>query len=269
MDAKAPSSTAATLSGTQTLTNKTIDTASNTITGAVTLTGTQTLTNKTLTSPALTTPTISTATTNGDILYGTGSGALARLGIGSSATVLTVSGGIPSWATPASTAQNFTLLSTSSLSTGSVATFTVSSLSGYNQLLIFIDGASSTSANPVFSLRFNTDSTSKYMNNGQQFTTAPAVYGQIITNLNNTTSHILGTGDGSAGGYYMCQILVQGANSSGAKTTQITSSSSTTPTAYPLITQGIYTGTSVISSISLITTVGTFDSGTMYIYGAA
>ncbi len=41
-------------SDTQTLTNKTIDTASNTITGAVTLTGTQTLTNKTLTSPTIT-----------------------------------------------------------------------------------------------------------------------------------------------------------------------------------------------------------------------
>ena len=61
----------------------------------------QTLTNKTLTSPALTTPTISTTTTNGDLLYGTGSGALARLGIGSTNQVLTVAGGIPSWATPA------------------------------------------------------------------------------------------------------------------------------------------------------------------------
>jgi hypothetical protein len=36
------------------LTNKTIDTATNTITGAVTLTGSQTLTNKTLTTPKIT-----------------------------------------------------------------------------------------------------------------------------------------------------------------------------------------------------------------------
>ena len=40
-------------------------------------------------------------TTNGDVIYGTGSGTFSRLGIGSSAQVLTVAGGVPSWATPA------------------------------------------------------------------------------------------------------------------------------------------------------------------------
>lgn len=40
-------------SATQTLTNKTIDSASNTLTGVVTLTGAQTLTNKTLTAPVV------------------------------------------------------------------------------------------------------------------------------------------------------------------------------------------------------------------------
>lgn len=63
-------------------------------------TGTQTLTNKTLTSPALTTPTISTYTTNGDIVYGTGSGAIVRLGAGSAGQVLTIAGGVPTYATP-------------------------------------------------------------------------------------------------------------------------------------------------------------------------
>jgi len=44
---------------------------------------------------------LSTLTTAGDIAYASAAGTPARLGIGSSAQVLTVASGIPSWATPA------------------------------------------------------------------------------------------------------------------------------------------------------------------------
>ncbi len=43
---------------------------------------------------------LSTVTANGDLIVGTSSGAVGRLGIGSSSQVLTVSGGVPTWATP-------------------------------------------------------------------------------------------------------------------------------------------------------------------------
>jgi hypothetical protein len=122
LDAKAPSSTAATL------------------------TGTQTLTNKTLTSPALTTPTISTATTNGDILYGTGSGALARLGIGTTGQVLKVTSGLPSWGTSTEAyAGTWTQAATGSLTGASV---TVSGLSG-KRIAFFLKDFSGTLDGPA------------------------------------------------------------------------------------------------------------------------
>jgi hypothetical protein len=127
--------------------------ATLTIDTAVTVdkTTAQTLTNKTLTSPALTTPTISTLTTNGDLIYGTGSGALSRLGIGSTSQVLTVAGGVPSWATAgggkvvqivnATTATAVSIATTTLTDTGITATITPTSAS--NNILVMISAQSS------------------------------------------------------------------------------------------------------------------------------
>jgi hypothetical protein len=60
-------------------------------------TSAQTLTNKTLTSPVVNVGSDAT----GDIYYRNGGGLLARLPIGSANQVLTVTSGVPSWATPA------------------------------------------------------------------------------------------------------------------------------------------------------------------------
>jgi len=114
----------------------------------------QTLTNKTLTSPALTTPTISTLTTNGDLLYGTGSGALSRLNIGSSAQILTVTGGVPVWATAAG-GGGMTLLSTTSLSSSA----TISGISGsYKTLVGVVYGMLNNTADGEFTIKPNNSS---------------------------------------------------------------------------------------------------------------
>jgi len=56
-------------------------------------------------------------TTTGDIIYASSANTPARLGIGSTSQVLTVSGGVPTWATPA--AGGMTLISTTTLSSTS------------------------------------------------------------------------------------------------------------------------------------------------------
>jgi hypothetical protein len=127
----------------------------------------QTLTNKTLTSPALTTPTISTLTTNGDLVYGTGSGVLQRLGIGSTSNVLTVTGGVPVWAAPAS--GGMTLLSTTTLSGTSTV---INVASGYINLFVVISGVTA-NTNYELAYRVNNIGGSGYYGNAQRsYTTA-------------------------------------------------------------------------------------------------
>jgi hypothetical protein len=69
----------------------------------VTLTGIQTLTNKTLTSPILNFPTINVGSdATGDMYYRNVSNQFVRLPIGTTGQVLSVNSGIPYWATAAS-----------------------------------------------------------------------------------------------------------------------------------------------------------------------
>ena len=76
---------------------------------AVTLTGTQTLTNKTLTNPVIASVVNNTLTsTTGDMIYASAANTPARLAIGSTDQVLKVTGGIPAWSTPVASGLTWT-----------------------------------------------------------------------------------------------------------------------------------------------------------------
>jgi hypothetical protein len=98
-------------------------------------------------------------TTAGDLIKGTGSGTFDRLGIGSTGQVLTVSGGVPTWATPAggggkvlqvvsaTTSTGVTISSTTNTDTGITATITPTSAS--SKILVLISGSVYGSATSV------------------------------------------------------------------------------------------------------------------------
>ena len=97
-----------------------------------------TVTDPTGPVPTVTNAMATTITTNGDLIYGTGSGTFTRRGIGSTDQVLTVSGGVPTWATSA----GFTLLSTTTLS--GTSTSVAVTATGYKNLVAYISGAIAT-----------------------------------------------------------------------------------------------------------------------------
>ena len=238
LDAKAPSST------------------------AVTLTGTQTLTNKTLTNPVIASVVNnSLIDAKGDIIAATAADTPARLAVGSNNTVLTADSAEATglkWATPAS--GGMTLLSTTTLSGAST---TISSISqSYNYLLVnYYDITTSTNGvdvlvNPnvssaasfnYFDSRssnvFNTNSSAIY-NNQKQWTSA-----------NNANGHTLVLYDYSSAALYKAFNVsgIYHSNTAGA------------PAAW--MAAGGFNYIDPITSIRFSVSSGTFTAGTVKIYG--
>jgi hypothetical protein len=139
-----------------------------------TLTGTQTLTNKTLTSPALTTPTISTIDAKGDLLAGTADNTIGRRSIGANGTVLTADSAEATgmkWAAAAGGGA-LTLISSTTFTSSSAhnvndvfsttyqnylvqINMDAPSATGYNQLRLRVGGADNTTSNYFWSGIYN------------------------------------------------------------------------------------------------------------------
>ena len=236
MDAKAPSST------------------------AVTLTGTQTLTNKTLTSPVIASVVNNTLTsTTGDIIYASAANTPARLGIGTTGQVVTVAAGIPSWATPASADKTWVSITNGNIATG-VATTTITGLSGYDDIIIFLFSTVTTANNVTYDLTMNGSPT--YFANYHRIDT--------IFNTGNTAA---GSGSGfrgdtpNYGGTDASNHFVRigGCKSTGIKTWEYVFSSGYLTQSY--IVKG-YTSASAAFTSFTITSNGTLNGGTYRILGA-
>ena len=203
----------------------------------------------------------------GDLVVGTGADTFARLAVGANGTVLTAASGEATgleWAAAGAPVTSYSLLSTTTTNTGT--SYTVSGLSGYNNLFITFDNirTNDTYNGALFIRPNNNTTTADYRHMGWSMT-PPSTMTSIVSSDAGFKLCNQGT---SADSKNICGFIqLQGTNSSGIKIMNQATAIRYVVSGFGFIDVGSYTDTDVISSIVLITTGGTFQSGTMRIYG--
>ena len=205
-------------------------------------------------------------TTTGDTIYSSSGSTPARLGIGSTGNVLTVSGGVPVWSAPVAGGA-YTLINTggTTLTGGSI---TIGSIPGtYKDLYLVVSNYLPSSA-ALLQMRYNGSSTANTYYHVQG-----TVFGSVLSNTafnqdqcrlgameqNTTTSNSL-----------FVHTIFDYANTNiwkhswGSFVTNGVSNSAQFNWA-PMA--NIWSNTSAITSIDLFPNTGTFTSGTAYLYG--
>jgi hypothetical protein len=203
-------------------------------------------------------------TTTGDMVYSSSGSTPARLGIGSTGNVLTVAGGVPTWAAPAGGGgDNYTLINAGGTALTGATSITISGISGINSLFIFTEGDVAAGATAEFSLQFNNDTGSNYSYNGYKITIPSTVVAEAVQ---NNTQITLGKNN-SLNGYYGLSMKIDGTNATGIKPFEFKSYNGITGASLFAGT-GRYKGSSAISSVKITSSSGNFTAGTIYVFGA-
>jgi hypothetical protein len=213
-----------------------------------------------------TTKALNPSTTLGDIEYRSSTANTnTRLGIGSTGNILTVAGGVPTWAAPAP-GGGLALLSTTSLSTNTV---TISSISGSYKYLHVIVKDLSSSANDNIQIRFNSNTGSNYAWSRIRVT-GSTVGGSNATG--NTSIDIMESFTSSAwNNAGFMEMIIPRYTETEIKAIYLRSLGSGASSRKVDWTQGTFNSTSAISSITIFCEAGatTFSSGTVYVYGVS
>jgi hypothetical protein len=209
-------------------------------------------------------------TTTGDTIYSSSGSTPARLGIGTTGQVLTVSGGVPAWATPAA-GGGMTLIGSSSLSGASV---TISSIpSTYKHLMILVERAYSSSSDYPMALRFNSDTGSNYNNKTLYGQTDANSYAYFRNDSVNATSMEIRTRTlSSVDAGKNLNLVLNVYNYSITDPRFLQGSAYSMNSGSEVITTqttGTYKGSSAISSVTALIPGTNWSGGTFSVYGVS
>jgi hypothetical protein len=203
-------------------------------------------------------------TTTGDIIYSSPGSTPVRRGIGTTGQVLTVSGGVPTWASASGGGANFSKLSTGTISGTS---YNVTGLSGYNKLAISFQNCRNSTA--YMSLSINNDTTAIYETVGFTANTTSGTAGYDANYASIGGSQFNLVGQAGSTNNLTGWVFLDGCNTSGPKLGyQIMG---LTPQNTNLAINGgmVWPGTAVVSSIQFFSpNGGTNSNGTIEVYGS-
>jgi hypothetical protein len=199
-------------------------------------------------------------TTTGDTIYSSSGSTPARLGIGTTGQVLSVSGGLPAWATPSG---GMTLISTTSLSGSSTSINSIPST--YTNLMLIVNDYYTSSA-ASFGYRINNDTTTSRnygyweINNNTGIPVDDGAYGTGTVFLNDTSAAATDNNNSA-------WIEFKNYTATDSKFIDAWNFYKDANYRYNFHATARFEPTSAISSIQLLTSAGTFSQGTARLYG--
>jgi len=223
--------------------------------------------------PVVTNTVATTFDAKGDLVAGTGADTFAKLTVGANNTVLTADSSTATglkWVAPTSGATAWTLLNTGGTSLTGAATVTVSGISA-KEIMVLIDNASSANAYAEIRVRPNNNSSAVYDLFG--------IYNVITTTYSQgnfdargqyqtTEGIIIGQIGDSASDTLRGYCYIDKTDQTGFKSFQSAGSGRANNGKQQLTLGGILEFASAITSISINSSTGNLDNGTVYVYGA-
>jgi hypothetical protein len=213
-----------------------------------------------------TTKALNPSTTLGDIEYRSATANTnTRLAIGSTGDVLTVSGGVPTWAAPAS-GGGMTLLSTTTLS-GSSTSISITP-TGYNEIVVIVHGITNGSNGNLF-MGINSDTTAANYVQAFYATEGTSYYSGANVGVAGVNAIIPGqVGYLGANNNNIAQFIIEQPNLTTRKLVSAQSAFYSQNSLHASSNSTCnYATSSALSSIQLFTTVGSFTAGTALVYG--
>jgi hypothetical protein len=212
----------------------------------------------------------------GDLVPGTGADTFSRLAVGANDTVLTADSTAATglkWAAVAGGGSNWSLLNSGGTALTGADTITVSGISGKNKIMVIIDSASA-GASSYYQWRFNADSGAtvyRYATGGNIAFPTTYATSQLSAAYNEGDSVYFANSSTNGASAMSAGLMIDGANAAGVKAfyshSGATAAGGNGAAAYQI--SGVYTGSSTISSVSIISSSGNFDAGKIYVYATA